>query len=44
MFKKFSNAKEFKVSKIVDTGMPQGVIKPWKNNKQEDRLTQVCGI
>jgi hypothetical protein len=44
MFKKFSNAKECKVSKTVGTGMPQGVVKPWKNNKQEDRLTPVCGI
>jgi hypothetical protein len=44
IFKKFCNAKECKVSKIVDTGMPQGVVKPWKNNKQEDRLTPICGI
>jgi len=26
IFKKFCNAKECKVSKIVDTGMPQGVV------------------
>jgi len=44
MFKTFSNAKECKVSKIVDTGMPQGVVKPWKNNKQEYRLTPVWYI
>jgi len=28
MFNKFCNAEECKVSKIVDAGMPQGVVKP----------------
>jgi hypothetical protein len=28
IFNKFCNAKECKVSKIVDTGIPQGVVKP----------------
>jgi hypothetical protein len=43
-YKKFYNAKECRASKLVDIGMPQGVVKPWKNNKQEGRLTPICGI